>query len=110
MLNDLIEKIAAQTGVPAESVQPVLGAVLAHLGEILPPPIAHQLAIMLGIHAEDGPPAAGAAPNAGGGGGLGGLLGGLLGGGGGAQGGFAGAGSLMTIAESMLGGMLSGKR
>ncbi len=123
MLNDLIEKISAQTGLPAATVQPVVGALLAHLSDILPPPLAHMLAVSMGIHQEPGQQASVPAEQAasggglggllGGGGGndsLGGLLGGLLGGGGGAQGSFAGAGALASVAESLLGGLLSGRR
>ncbi len=125
-MNDLIENIIARTGLPAEAVQPVIGAVLAHLGDVLPAPIAHQVAIFLGVHQEESgdtntaaTDAGGAEPGLGGllgglmgGGGAGGLLGGLLGGAGGtgAQGGFAGAGSLMNAAESLLAGVLAGKR
>ncbi len=124
-MNDLIETIIARTGLPAEAVRPVIGAVLAHLGDVLPAPIAHQVAIFLGVHQEESggtnagaTDAGGAGPGLGGllgglmGGGAGGLLGGLLGGAGGtgAQGGFAGAGSLMNAAESLLAGVLSGKR
>ena len=130
MLNELIEKIAAQTGLPAATVQPVVGAMLAHLGDILPAPIAHQVAIMLGIHPADAQAqtdASGAAPAAAGAG-LGGLLGNLAGalaaaGGGTATvasatvgssqtggGQFAGAGALASVAESLLAGFLANRR
>ena len=115
MLNELIEKISAQTGLPPATVQPVLGAGLAHLGDILPAPIAHQIAIMMGIHPDDGTVAAGtAAAPAAQGSGLGGVLEGLAGsmmsGGGGAQGQFGGAGALASVAESLLGSLLAGRR
>ena len=109
-MNDLIAKIAAQTGIPPETVTPVVGAVLAHMGEVLPAPLAHQLAVMLGIHQEADAPdadASSAQPTAGG------LLGGLTGSlpGGEATGdSFAGATSLMNVAQSLLGGFLSGRR
>ena len=125
-MNDLIETIIARTGLPAEAVRPVIGAVLAHLSDVLPAPIAHQVAIFLGVHQEEsGGTNAGTTDAGGAGRGLGGLLGGLMGGGGaggllggllggaggtGAQGGFAGAGSLMNAAESLLAGVLAGKR
>lgn len=136
MMNDLIEKIAAQTGMPAAQVMPVVGALLSHLSEILPPPLAHMIAVAMGIHEEPGgqpAPEQQQAPEPAGG--LGGLLGGLLGGGaqaqgpgqqqggdplgallggllggGAAQGNYAGAGALANVAESLLAGMLSGRR
>jgi hypothetical protein len=111
MMNDLIEKIAAQTGIPPETVAPVLGAVLAHLGDVLPAPFAHQLAIMLGVHQEEGgaPDADGSSAQPTAGGPLGGFAGSLTGGGGAGES-FAGATSLMNVAQSLLGGFLSGKR
>ena len=79
-MNDLIENIIARTGLPAEAVQPVIGAVLAHLGDVLPAPIAHQVAIFLGVHQEESGDTNTAATDAGGAEpGLGGLLGGLMG-------------------------------
>jgi hypothetical protein len=106
MMNELIEKIAAQTGQPVETVTPIVGALLAHLGDVLPAPLAHQLAVMLGIHQDDGTTGADVQPAAGD------LLGGLAASieGGGAGGGFAGATSLMNVAQSLLGGYLAGRR
>ena len=105
MMNELIEKIAAQTGQPVETVAPIVGALLAHLGDVLPAPLAHQLAVMLGIHQEDGNADAGAQPTTGGL--LGGLAASLEGGTGGS---FAGATSLVNVAQSLLGGYLAGRR
>ncbi len=111
MFNEVIEKIAAQTGLPVTTVAPVVGALLAHLGDILPAPFAHQLAIMLGIHQEDGtaqqpmPTGAQAAQP-----GLGGLLGGFAGGGAGNPANVAGASALINVAESLLTGFLTAKR
>lgn len=102
MMDEIIAKIAAQTGQPVETVAPIVGALLGHLGDVLPPPLAHQLAIMLGIHPDDGSADASAQPAAGG------LLGSLessLQGGSGS--GFAGATSLMNVAESLLGSYLA---
>lgn len=110
MMNEPIERIAVQTGVPVDSVAPVVGALLAHLGFVLPAPIAHEVAILLGVHREDGQsqdgPDTGPAP----GGFLGGLARDLTGGGTAAPGAFAGADSLMNVAQSLLGGFLSGRR
>ena len=109
MLNDLIDKIALQTGIPPETVAPVVGAVFAHLGDILPAPLAHQLAIMLGVHKEgEVPDADGSNPQPTGEGLPGGLSGGLPSGGTGES--FAGAASLMNVAQSLLGGFLSARR
>ena len=108
MMNDLIEKIAGQTGIPAETVAPVVGAVLAHMGDVLPAPLAHQLAVMLGIHQEGGAPDADgsvAQPSVGG---LPGSLPSGLPGGVGEN--FSGATSLMNVAQSLLGGFLAGRR
>ena len=123
MMNELIERIAAQTGVPVESVAPVVGAMLSHLGDVLPAPIAHEVAILLGVHRDDGQSQDGRDTGPGPGGffggtdtgpGPGGFLGGmardLTGGGTAAPGAFAGADSLMNIAQSLLGGFLSGRR
>jgi hypothetical protein len=101
MMDELIAKIAAQTGQPVETVTPIVGALLAHLGDVLPAPLAHQLAIMLGIHQEDGTSDANAQPAAGG------FPGGLAANEGG---GFAGATSLMNVAASLLSGYLGGRR
>ena len=99
MMDEIIAKIAAQTGQPPETVAPIVGALLAHLGDVLPPPLAHQIAIMLGIHPDDGSVDASAAPASGG------LLGSLETG---LQGGsFGGATSLVNVAESLLGGYLA---
>jgi hypothetical protein len=110
MLNDVIQKIADQTGQPVETVTPIVGALLAHIGDVLPAPLAHQLAIALGVHPDDGSAdaaTAGTQPAAGG------LLGSVmtsLEGGGAASGNFAGATSLMNVASSLLGGYLSSRR
>jgi hypothetical protein len=53
MLEDLIDKVAAQTGVPAETVRPVVGALLSHFSEVLPAPVAHMVAVAMGIHPRD---------------------------------------------------------
>jgi hypothetical protein len=102
MMDELIAKIAAQTGQPVETVAPIVGALLAHLGDVLPAPLAHQLACMLGIHQDDGSTNADAQPAAGGL--LGNLETGLSGGS------FAGAASLASVAQSLLGGFLSERR
>ena len=114
MINDLIEKIAAQTGVPAAMVQPVLGSMLSHMSDILPAPVAHMVAVAMGIHQnEDQAPQGNPVQDQGGADpGLGGLLGGLLGGGllgGQAQAGGnaqaqAGADPLGSLLGSLLGG------
>ena len=52
MLNELIEKIAVETGLPVTTVAPVVGALLLHLGDVLPAPIAHHVAVALGVHQE----------------------------------------------------------
>ncbi len=111
MMNELIEKICAQTGQPATTVAPVVGALLAHLGDVLPAPLAHQLAIILGIHPADettDPNAAGTQPASGG------LLGGLAasfeGAGGNTDSRVAGASALINVAQSLLSGFLAEKR
>ena len=114
MINDLIEKIAAQTGVPVAMVQPVLGSMLSHLSDILPAPVAHMVAVAMGIHQnEDQAPQSSPVQDQGGAdSGLGGLLGGLLGGGllgghqagGQAQAGGAGSDPLGSLLGSLLGG------
>jgi hypothetical protein len=112
MMDELIAKIAAQTGQPAETVSPIVGALLAHLGDVLPAPIAHQLAIILGIHpnddtTSDDTAAPAPAPAAGG------LFGSVLGQleGSAAPGGqFAGASSLASVAQSLLGSYLAERR
>jgi hypothetical protein len=112
MLNELIQKIATQTGQPVETVAPVVGALLAHLGDVLPAPIAHQVAIFLGVHDDAGASGTGA-PGDGASAGAGGLLGSLAGSfGGGGTGGSsnAGAAALVNVAESLLGGLLAGRR
>ena len=112
MMDELIAKIAAQTGQPTETVSPIVGALLAHLGDVLPAPIAHQLAIMLGIHPDDqtsGDETAAPAPVAGGG--LLGVVMGQLEGSSAAPGGeFAGASALANVAQSLLGSYLGGRR
>jgi hypothetical protein len=111
MLNELIEKIAAETGLPVTTVAPVVGALLSHLGDVLPAPIAHHIAVALGVHQEgDAPDAPGAVDDQAATPSLGGFAGGLLGGGGGAEGGFPGATSLANVAASLMSGFLSGKR
>jgi hypothetical protein len=114
MLNELIQKIATQTGQPVETVTPVVGALLAHLGDVLPAPIAHQVAIFLGVHDDAEASGTGAATDgASGASGAGGLLGSLAGSfGGGGTGGSsnAGAAALVNVAESLLGGFLAGRR
>jgi hypothetical protein len=111
VMNELIEKICAQTGQPATTVAPIVGALLAHLGDVLPAPFAHQLAIILGIHPADGTTDANAAgPQSE----MGGLLGGLAASFGNASGNtdprFAGAGALINVAQSLLSGFLAEKR
>ena len=112
MLDELIQKISAQTGQPTTTVAPVVGALLAHLGDVLPAPLAHQLAIFLGVHPEDATPADGASSSQTG---MGGLLGELAGGLGGGGGGtpdarVAGATALVNVAQSLLSGFLAAKR
>ncbi len=99
MMNELIAKIAAQTGQPVETVTPIVGALLAHLGDVLPAPLAHQLAVMLGIHPDD----ATSDPNAQQDDGASDPNAQLAGGSGGAS-------SLMNVAQSLLGGFMAGKR
>jgi hypothetical protein len=106
MMDELIAKIAAQTGQPVETVTPIVGALLAHLGDVLPAPLAHQLAVMLGIHQDDASQADGtgdAQPVGGG------LLGSVIGSleGQGSGGGFAGATALANVAQSLLSGYLT---
>ena len=107
MMNELIEKIAAQTGQPVETVTPVVGALLAHLGDVLPAPIAHQLAIFLGVHQDDGTADPAAATE---GSGIGGMLAGLAGAASGPDARGAGAAALMSAAQSLLGGFLASRR
>ena len=110
MLDELIAKIATQTGQPVETVTPIVGALLAHLGDVLPAPIAHQLATILGIHLDEtvaSDDTAAPAPAAGG------LLGSVLGQleGSAAPGGeFAGATALANVAQSLLGSYLGDRR
>lgn len=108
MLDELIAKIATQTGQPVEAVTPIVGALLAHLGDVLPAPIAHQLATILGIHSDETVASDDtAAPAAGG------LLGSVLGQleGSAAPGGeFAGATALANVAQSLLGSYLGDRR
>jgi hypothetical protein len=111
MMNELIEKICAQTGQPATTVTPIVGALLAHLGDVLPPPLAHQLAIILGIHQADETTDAGTAgtqPESGGL--LGGLAASLANAGGNTDARVAGASALMNVAQSLLSGFLAEKR
>jgi hypothetical protein len=111
VMNELIDKISAQTGLPATTVTPVLGALLAHLGDVLPPPLAHQLAIILAIHPADettDASADGAHPEAGGL--LGGLAASLASPGGNTDSRVAGASALMSVAQSLLSGFLAEKR
>jgi hypothetical protein len=118
MMDELINKIAADTGLPASTVAPVLGALLAHLGDVLPAPIAHHLAVALGVHqgtdanASDAntSDANSAGGNPGAGGVLGGLAGELLGSGNGAPGAYPGATSLVNVAESLMSSFLAGRR
>ena len=110
IMDELIDKISAQTGQPATVVAPVLGALFAHLGDVLPAPLAHQLAIILGVHQVDGTPdatTAGAQP------GMAGLLGGLenlASGSATADARVEGASALINAAQSLLGGFLASKR
>jgi hypothetical protein len=107
MLNELIAKIAAQTGQPVEAVTPIVGALLAHLGDVLPAPIAHEIAVVLGVQTDPSTTdaAAGTAP------GIGGLLGSLEGSlAGGVGGGSPGASALVNVAQSLLGGFLANRR
>ena len=111
MLDELIQKISAQTGQPTTTVAPVVGALLAHLGDVLPAPLAHQLAIFLGVHQDDATPADGASASQPGVGGLLGELAGSLGGGGGTPDArVAGATALVNVAQSLLSGFLAAKR
>jgi hypothetical protein len=109
MMEDIIAKIAAQTGQPVETVTPIVGALLAHLGDVLPAPIAHQLAVMLGIHSDDTTASDDATAPAPAAGGLLGAVFGKLGGSADAGGEFAGASSLTNVAQSLL-GSLGGRR
>lgn len=131
-MEELIQKIVAQTGLPEQAVMQVVGGVLSHLSDILPAPIAHQVAVMLGIHQEgDGQaqqmpqpqmPQQQASTDQGLGGLLSGLAGALTHGGGGAApqagggglGGllnqFGGASVLASVAEQLLAGMMTGRR
>ncbi|HTB44562.1 MAG TPA: hypothetical protein VK741_13115 [Acetobacteraceae bacterium] len=108
MLTGLIEKIASQTGQPVETVTPIVGALLAHLGDVLPAPLAHEIAIILGIHQDDNAVDTAAQPTNRGI--LGSLAESLTGNGGETGGSFAGASSLMNAAQTLLGGYLAGKR
>lgn len=110
MLDELIAKIAAQTGQSAETVTPIVGAMLAHLGDVLPAPIAHQLAIMLGVHSDDASASDATAASAPAAGGLLGSVMGQLGGSAAPSGEFAGATSLTSVAQSLLGSFLGGRR
>jgi hypothetical protein len=117
VLDELIQKISDQTGQPTTTVAPVVGALLAHLGDVLPAPLAHQLAIFLGIHQEGAAPDAGSPASQPGMGssqpGMGGLLGeiaGGLGGGGAPDARVAGATALINVAQSLLSGFLASKR
>src|SRR5579872_3674815 len=102
MMDELIAKIAAQTGQPPETVAPIIGALLAHLTDILPPALAHQIAVMLGLHQDAASPANGAGDAQPGGGFLGSVIGSLEGQG--STGGFAGATTLANVAQSLLSG------
>ena len=111
MLDELIQKISAQTGQPTTTVAPVVGALLAHLGDVLPAPLAHQLAIFLGVHQDDATPTEAASASQPGLGGLLGELAGTLGGGGGIPDSrVAGATALVSVAQSLLSGFLAAKR
>ena len=110
MMEELIAKIAAQTGQPVETVAPIVGALLAHLGDVLPAPIAHQLAIMLGIHSDDNTASDAAAAPAPAGGGLLGSVMGQLEGSATPGGEFTGAAALANVAQSLLGSYLGGRR
>jgi hypothetical protein len=108
MMDELIAKIAAQTGQSVETVTPIVGALLAHLGDVLPAPLAHQLAIMLGVHSDDKTASDDTAAPA-----TGGFLGSVMGqleGSAGSGGEFAGATSLANVGQSLLGSFLSGRR
>jgi hypothetical protein len=110
VLDELIQKISDQTGQPTTTVAPVVGALLAHLGDVLPAPLAHQLAIFLGIHQEAAAPDAGAPASQPGMGGLLGEIAGGLGGGGAPDARVAGATALINVAQSLLSGFLASKR
>jgi hypothetical protein len=110
VLDELIQKISDQTGQPTTTVAPVVGALLAHLGDVLPAPLAHQLAIFLGIHQEGAAPDAGSATSQPGMGGLLGEIAGGLGGGGAPDARVAGATALINVAQSLLSGFLASKR
>jgi hypothetical protein len=110
MMDELIAKIAAQTGQPAETVAPIVGALLAHLGDVLPAPIAHQVAIMLGIHSDDQTSSDDTAAPAPAAGGIFGVVMGQLEGSGAPGGEFAGATALANVAQSLLGSYLGGRR
>src|SRR5580700_7893387 len=102
MMDELIAKIAAQTGQPVETVTPIIGALLAHLGDVLPASLAHEIAIVLGVHSADG---SDGTPQPAAGGLLGTVMGSLEGAGG--TGGFAGASALAGVAQSLLGSYLA---
>jgi hypothetical protein len=111
VLDELIQKISAQTGQPTTTVAPVVGALLAHLGDVLPAPLAHQLAIFLGVHQEEATSVDGAPPSQPGMGGLLGELAGSLGSSGGTPDArLAGATALVNVAQSLLSGFLAAKR
>lgn len=111
MMDELIAKIAAETGLPVETVAPVVGALLAHLGDVLPAPIAHHVAVALGVHQDgDAPDTNVASGDQGTGGGLGAFAGSLMSGGDAPAGAYPGATSLVNVAESLMSSFLSGKR
>jgi len=111
VMNELIQKISTQTGLPPETVAPVVGALLAHLGDVLPAPLAHELAIILGVHPADGTTDVGAAPAQPAAGGLlGGLAASLASGGGATDARVAGASALMNAAQSLLSGFLAERK
>jgi hypothetical protein len=99
VMHELIAKIAAQTGQFIETVTPIVGALLNHLCEVFPPPMAREFAIVLEVHQDDGSTAP--AP-----GGLLGSVASCLA----AGGGFAGATSLLKVAQSLLGGYFAERR
>jgi hypothetical protein len=111
MMDELIAKIAEETGLPAATVAPVLGALLAHLGDVLPAPIAHHVALALGVHQDgDTPDASVASDDPGASGVPAGLTGSFPGAGDASAGGYPGATALVNVAESLMSSFLGPRR
>jgi hypothetical protein len=105
MMDELIAKIAAQTGQPPETVAPIIGGTTRPPHRRSTPALVHQIVITLGVHQDAASPAHGAGEQPAGGGLLGIVIGSLEGRGSG--GGFAGATALANVAQSLLSGYLS---